>query len=93
MRQRPKQGTSLFRGFFVWKPSGYLLHNLSYFVGGPCTGKSSDMGQKEPFDSLHRRFDAYHRLNLAIYRSARAEIQPFSTTVRNRAKTSLRLQA
>jgi len=31
-------------------------------------------------DSLHRRFDAYHRLNVAICRSARTEIQPFSAT-------------
>jgi hypothetical protein len=71
MCQRLKQVPSLFRGFFVWKPDGYPLHNLSYFVGDHCTGKSSDRWQKEPFDLLHRRFDAYHRLNLAICCSAR----------------------
>jgi hypothetical protein len=53
MRQRLKQGPSLFRGFFVWKPGGYPFHNLSYFVGDHCTGKSSDKWQKVPFDSVN----------------------------------------
>lgn len=50
MRQRLKQRPSLFHGFFVWKPGGSPLHNLNYFVGDLCTGKSSGLWQKEPFD-------------------------------------------
>jgi len=53
MRQRLKQGPSLFRGFFAWKPGEYPFHNLSYFVGDHYTGKSSDMWQKEPLDSVN----------------------------------------
>jgi len=66
MGQYLKQGPSLFRGFFVWKSDGYSLCNLSYFMGDHCIGKSSDRWQKEPFDSISRRFDAYHRPNLAL---------------------------
>jgi hypothetical protein len=63
MRQRLKQGPSLLHGVFVWKPGGCPSHNLSYFVHNHCTGKSSGMWQKEPFDSFLRHIDAYHRPN------------------------------
>jgi hypothetical protein len=77
MRQRLKQCPSVFHGFSVWEPGDYSLYSLSHFTGDPCAGKSSDLWQKEPSDSLHRRFDAYLRLNVANRHDFKQDIDGF----------------